>query len=91
MPKNYKLGYLEQHINFIQNTVIDEACLALADRFLEVFVSNIFSPACSHQLWYYRIKKNLSSKYLPLIFGRNMEICGGMVEVLQRQVKRMRD
>ncbi|MDR1474528.1 MAG: ATP-binding cassette domain-containing protein [Endomicrobium sp.] len=32
MPKNYKLGYLEQHINFIQNTVIDEACLALADE-----------------------------------------------------------
>jgi ATP-binding cassette subfamily F protein 3 len=29
MPKNYKLGYLEQHINFTQNTVLDEACLAL--------------------------------------------------------------
>jgi ATP-binding cassette subfamily F protein 3 len=25
MPKNYKLGYLEQHINFTQNTVLDEA------------------------------------------------------------------
>jgi ATP-binding cassette subfamily F protein 3 len=29
MPKNYKLGYLEQHINFTQNTVLSEACLAL--------------------------------------------------------------
>ncbi|MDR0978294.1 MAG: ATP-binding cassette domain-containing protein [Endomicrobium sp.] len=32
MPKNYKLGYLEQHINFTKNTVLDEACLALPDE-----------------------------------------------------------
>jgi ATP-binding cassette subfamily F protein 3 len=29
MPKNYKLGYLEQHINFTQSTVLGEASLAL--------------------------------------------------------------
>jgi ATP-binding cassette subfamily F protein 3 len=29
MPKNYKLGYLQQHINFTQNTVLGEASLAL--------------------------------------------------------------
>ncbi|MDR2437584.1 MAG: ATP-binding cassette domain-containing protein [Endomicrobium sp.] len=29
MPKNYKLGYLEQHINFTQSTVLGEVCLAL--------------------------------------------------------------
>ncbi|GHT38211.1 ABC transporter ATP-binding protein [Endomicrobiia bacterium] len=29
MPKNYKLGYLEQHINFTKDTVVGEACLAL--------------------------------------------------------------
>ena len=32
MPKNYKLGYLEQHINFTQNTVLYEACLALSEE-----------------------------------------------------------
>jgi ATP-binding cassette subfamily F protein 3 len=32
IPKNYKLGYLEQHINFTQNTVLDEACLALSEE-----------------------------------------------------------
>ena len=31
MPKNYKLGYLEQHINFTENTAIGEACLALPE------------------------------------------------------------
>ncbi|MCA6070822.1 MAG: ATP-binding cassette domain-containing protein [Endomicrobium sp.] len=31
MPKNYKLGYLEQHINFVKNTAISEACLALSE------------------------------------------------------------
>ncbi len=30
MPKNYKVGYLQQHINFTKNTAVDEACLALA-------------------------------------------------------------
>lgn len=29
MPKNYKLGYLQQHISFTKPTAIDEACLAL--------------------------------------------------------------
>jgi ATP-binding cassette subfamily F protein 3 len=29
MPKNYKLGYLQQHINFTKNTALGEACLAL--------------------------------------------------------------
>ncbi|MDR3307261.1 MAG: ATP-binding cassette domain-containing protein [Endomicrobium sp.] len=32
MPKNYKLGYLEQHINFTQDTVLNEACLALPEE-----------------------------------------------------------
>jgi ATP-binding cassette subfamily F protein 3 len=32
MPKNYKLGYLEQHINFTKNTAVDEACLALPEN-----------------------------------------------------------
>ncbi|MDR3256060.1 MAG: ATP-binding cassette domain-containing protein [Endomicrobium sp.] len=31
MPKNYKLGYLEQHINFTKNTAVDEACIALPE------------------------------------------------------------
>ncbi|MDR2426625.1 MAG: ATP-binding cassette domain-containing protein [Endomicrobium sp.] len=29
MPKNYKIGYLEQHINFTKQTAVEEACLAL--------------------------------------------------------------
>ena len=29
MPKNYKIGYLSQHINFTSFTVLDETCLAL--------------------------------------------------------------
>ena len=29
MPKNYKIGYLEQHINFTEGTAVREACLAL--------------------------------------------------------------
>ena len=29
IPKNYKIGYLEQHINFTKNNAIEEACLAL--------------------------------------------------------------
>lgn len=29
IPKNYKLGYLQQHISFSKNTAVDEACLAL--------------------------------------------------------------
>ena len=31
MPKNYKVGYLEQHINFTKSTAIDEACTALQE------------------------------------------------------------
>ncbi|MDR1942477.1 MAG: ATP-binding cassette domain-containing protein [Endomicrobium sp.] len=31
MPKNYKLGYLSQHINFTRFTALDEACLALPE------------------------------------------------------------
>ncbi|HSQ97375.1 MAG TPA: ABC-F family ATP-binding cassette domain-containing protein [Rickettsiales bacterium] len=31
IPKGYKIGYLEQHLNFTQETVIEEACLALPD------------------------------------------------------------
>ncbi|MDR1196441.1 MAG: ATP-binding cassette domain-containing protein [Endomicrobium sp.] len=31
MPKNYKIGYLEQHINFTKQTAVDEVCLALPD------------------------------------------------------------
>lgn len=29
IPKNYKIGYLQQHISFTKNTVIDEVSLAL--------------------------------------------------------------
>ncbi|MDR0618124.1 MAG: ATP-binding cassette domain-containing protein [Endomicrobium sp.] len=29
MPKNYKLGYLEQHINFVCSNVLEEVCMAL--------------------------------------------------------------
>lgn len=31
MPRNYKIGYLEQHINFTKQTAVEEACLALAE------------------------------------------------------------
>ena len=31
IPKGYKIGYLEQHLNFTEKTVIEEACLALPD------------------------------------------------------------
>lgn len=31
IPKGYKIGYLEQHLNFTEDTVIEEACLALPD------------------------------------------------------------
>lgn len=31
IPKGYKIGYLEQHLNFTQETVVEEACLALPD------------------------------------------------------------
>jgi ATP-binding cassette subfamily F protein 3 len=31
IPKNYKIGYLEQHINFTKNTAVEEACLALTE------------------------------------------------------------
>jgi ATP-binding cassette subfamily F protein 3 len=29
MPKNYRIGYLEQHIHFTKPTVLEEACLGL--------------------------------------------------------------
>ncbi|MDR1696166.1 MAG: ATP-binding cassette domain-containing protein [Endomicrobium sp.] len=29
IPKNYKIGYLQQHINFTKPTAVQEACLAL--------------------------------------------------------------
>ncbi len=29
IPKNYKIGHLEQHLHFTQNTVLEEACLGL--------------------------------------------------------------
>lgn len=29
IPKNYKIGYLEQHIHFTQKTILKEACLGL--------------------------------------------------------------
>jgi len=29
IPKSYKIGYLEQHINFTKPTAVEEACLAL--------------------------------------------------------------
>ncbi|MDD2839642.1 MAG: ABC-F family ATP-binding cassette domain-containing protein [Rickettsiales bacterium] len=31
IPKGYKIGYLEQHLAFTEETVIEEACLALPD------------------------------------------------------------
>ena len=31
IPKGYRIGYLEQYLNFKQKTVIDEACLALPE------------------------------------------------------------
>lgn len=31
IPKGYKVGYLEQHLQFIQETVLEEACLALPE------------------------------------------------------------
>lgn len=32
IPKNYRLGYLEQHINFTGPTVLDEACSGLPEE-----------------------------------------------------------
>jgi len=32
IPKNYKIGYLQQHINFIKSTAVEEACLALVEN-----------------------------------------------------------
>lgn len=31
IPRNYKIGYLEQHINFTKKTAVEEACLALPE------------------------------------------------------------
>ncbi|MBI4649932.1 ATP-binding cassette domain-containing protein [Candidatus Desantisbacteria bacterium] len=31
IPKNYRIGYLEQHIKFTQETVLEEGCLNLPD------------------------------------------------------------
>jgi ATP-binding cassette, subfamily F, member 3 len=32
IPKNYKIGYLSQHINFTQDTVLEEVCLGLPEN-----------------------------------------------------------
>lgn len=29
MPKNYTIGYVQQHLNFTESTILDEACLGL--------------------------------------------------------------
>ena len=29
MPKNYRIGYMQQHINFTKPTVLEEGCLGL--------------------------------------------------------------
>jgi len=31
IPKNYRIGYLEQHLHFTEDTIIDEACKALPE------------------------------------------------------------
>jgi ATP-binding cassette subfamily F protein 3 len=31
IPRNYRLGYIEQHINFTKSTVLEEACLGLPE------------------------------------------------------------
>ena len=31
LPKDYKLGYLEQHISFTENTVLEETCKSLVE------------------------------------------------------------
>ena len=31
IPKGYRIGYLEQHINFTQDTVLKEGCLGLSE------------------------------------------------------------
>jgi len=36
-PKNYKLGYLEQHLKFTKDNVLDEACLALPEYMEDYF------------------------------------------------------
>jgi len=30
-PKSYRIGYLEQHLNFTQSTILEEACLGLPE------------------------------------------------------------
>jgi ATP-binding cassette subfamily F protein 3 len=37
LPKNYKVGYLEQHLKFTQDTVLKEACLGLRPEHKEDF------------------------------------------------------
>ena len=38
MPKGYKIGYLDQHIKFTHNTVVDEVCSVLSgDREYEIW------------------------------------------------------
>jgi len=36
-PKNYKIGYLEQHLQFTKENVLDEACLALPEYIKDYF------------------------------------------------------
>lgn len=37
IPKGYKIGYLEQHLKFTENSVSEEACLALPDYKKDAF------------------------------------------------------
>jgi len=37
IPKGYRIGYLEQHLKFTEETVIDEACLVLPDYKKDAF------------------------------------------------------
>ncbi len=32
IPKNYRIGYLDQHIDFTKHTVLEEGCLGLPDE-----------------------------------------------------------
>jgi ATP-binding cassette, subfamily F, member 3 len=36
-PKDYKIGYLEQHLQFTQNNLLDETCLALPEYMSKYF------------------------------------------------------
>ena len=63
-PQNYRIGYLNQHINFTKSTVLEEACLGLPEE-------NI------HDEW--RVEKILSGLgFIDADFGRDPhEFSGG--------------